>query len=284
MNRMPMKSLLALACAAACVLAAAVPAAAQYRPLPQSSGGYGAPEVKGEKYYIELGANTWKPVPDFMFKSEGLGIAGTEIDLDADLGLESKSMYEVRLVLRPSKRNKLRFHYLPMKYAGDTILSRDIVFNGILFPLRIPVQTEFQWNAYRFTYELDVIARSRGYVGILLEAKYADAKLNLTSPISTEFVKARAPIPAAGLVARVYPLSFASVTGEFTYFRLPDSVAVDQNASLSSFDFDVYGTVNFTNNLGVQGGYRSIDMGFRIDLDEGTIKLKGPYVGGVVRF
>ncbi len=283
MNRMPNTYLILVGCAMACLLTAG-PARAQYRPMPQSSAGLGGGDVKGEKYYVEVGANMWRPAPDFSFKSEGLGIDGTLIDLDADLGLEQKPMYEIRVVLRPSKRNKLRFHYLPMKYTGDTILAKDLVFNGILFPLRVPVQTEFQWNAYRFTYELDVISRARGYVGILLEAKYADASLNLTSPISTEFVKARAPIPAGGLVARVYPLSFVSVTGEFTYFRLPDSVAVEQNASLSSFDFDVYGTVNVHNNFGVQAGYRSIDMGFRIDLDEGSIKLKGPYIGGVLRF
>lgn len=283
MNRMPKTCLIALVCAAGCLLATA-PAHAQYRPLPQASSGMGSSDVKGEKYYVEVGANVWRPTPDFSFMSEGFGIAGTLIDLDADLGLEAQPRYEVRVVLRPSKRNKLRFHYLPMTYTGDTILARDIIFNGILFPIRVPVQTDFQWNAYRFTYELDVISRERGYVGILLEAKYADASLNLTSPISTEFVKAKAPIPAGGLVARVYPLPFVSVTGEFTYFRLPDSVAVEQNASLNSFDFDVYGTVNVTNNFGVQAGYRSIDMGFRIDLDEGSIKLKGPYLGGVVRF
>jgi hypothetical protein len=282
MNWMLSRSLLAGCCIAALLATTSAPAAAQYRPLPQSSSGLGGGDVKGEKYHIELSGNLWNPVPDFMFSSEGLGIAGSQIDLDADLGIKQKQLYEARLVLRPAKKHKLRVHYVPMSYTGDTTLTKDIVFNGILYPVTVQVKTDFTWTAYRFTYEYDVIYRERGYLGILLESKYADTNLTLESPISTEYVRARAPIPAAGLVGRVYPLSFVSLTGEFTYFKLPDSV--DESASFSSVDFDVYGTVNIGHNIGIQAGYRSIDMAFGIDMDSGSIKLQGPYVGGVIRF
>jgi hypothetical protein len=280
MNRMSIRTLLVASCVAGLMLSAARPASAQYRPL--SSSGAGTSQVMGERYHVEFSGNLWNPAPDFFFKSEGLGIPGTGIDVDADLALEAKRMYELRLVLRPGKKHKLRVHYLPMSYQGDTILSKDIVFNGILFPIRIPVKTDFVWKAYRFTYEYDFIYTDRGYFGALVEAKYADAKLDLSSPIASEFVQARAPIPAIGLVGRVYPVSFLSISAEFSYFRLPDSV--DENAQFRAVDYDVYGTVNPTNNFGIQLGYRSIDMGFRLDQDEGSIKLKGPYVGGVIRF
>jgi hypothetical protein len=283
MNRMPNAYLLIFACVVLLVAGAAVPAAAQYRTMP-TSGAAGASQVKGENYHVEFAANLWEPLPEFVFRSEGLGIPGTEIDLQADLGLQQEQMYELRLVLKASKHLKFRFNYLPMHYTGDTVLSKDIIFNGILFPLRIPVQTDFVWKAYRGTLEIDAVVQPRWYVGVLLEAKYADATLDLSSPIAEEYVQARAPIPAIGAVARVYPVPFVSVTGEFTYFRLPDKVAVEQDASLSTADYDIYGTVNISDNFGVQGGYRSIDMGFRVNRDEGSIKLKGWYFGGVVRF
>jgi hypothetical protein len=240
MNRMSIRALLMAACVAGLVLSAARPASAQYRPMPTSSRNTSA--LKGEHYHVEFSGNLWKPAPDFSFKSEGLGIPGTEIDLDADLALEAQQMFEWRLALRPAKKHKFRFHYLPMSYAGDTILSKDIVFNGILFPIRIPVKTDFVWKAYRFTYEYDFIYTSRGYFGALIEAKYADTKLNLTSPISTEFVRARAPIPAAGLVARVYPASLVSISAEFSYFRLPNSV--DENARFSAFEPSTLRTIS----------------------------------------
>ena len=48
--------------------------------------------------------------------------------------------------------------------------------------------------------------------------------------------------------------------------------------------FDVYGTLNFTDNFGVQGGYRRLSVEYRVDEDFGDLKLKGFYVNGVVRF
>lgn len=283
MFRMPWNRLSIPCVTVLLAVVACVPADAQYRPLPRSSsaGLRGASDVKGENYHIEISGNLWNPPPDFMFQSEGLGIDGTEIDLDKDLAIEQQPLYEARLVLRPTRKNKLRVHYLPMSFTGDTVLQKEIVFNGIRYNINSPVKTDFKWNAYRFTYEADVFYRERGYLGFLLEAKYADTNLTLENALSTEFVQAKAPIPAAGLAARVYPLRFLSITGEFTYFRLPDSV---KDAKFSSLDFDVYGTVNLGNNLGIQGGYRSIDMAFSIDKDAGSIKLKGPYVGGVLRF
>ena len=50
------------------------------------------------------------------------------------------------------------------------------------------------------------------------------------------------------------------------------------------WDFDLYGTVNIGRHLGVQGGYRSIDAEYLVDQDVGQLNLKGPYLGGVVRF
>jgi hypothetical protein len=49
-------------------------------------------------------------------------------------------------------------------------------------------------------------------------------------------------------------------------------------------NFDLFGTVNFTNNFGVQAGYRDLKVDYVIDLDSGDLRLKGFTLGGVVRF
>ena len=53
-----------------------------------------------------------------------------------------------------------------------------------------------------------------------------------------------------------------SITGEFTAFKIPDSINNQYNAHY--VDIDVYGTLNFTKNVGVQAGYRSLDLGYLI--------------------
>ena len=50
------------------------------------------------------------------------------------------------------------------------------------------------------------------------------------------------------------------------------------------FDFDVNGHVTFGRYIGVQGGYRSVTVDYLIDDDTGDLKLKGPYVGAIVKF
>jgi hypothetical protein len=49
-------------------------------------------------------------------------------------------------------------------------------------------------------------------------------------------------------------------------------------------DIDVYGTLNFTNNIGVKGGYRSTDVGYLIKTDRGAFVLRGIYFGAVLRY
>jgi len=258
-----------------------VPAEAQYRPLPSSGYGTGA-GPKGEPYHVEAAFNLWDPLPDFVISSESLGIPGTSISVQADLDIQQERKFEFRLVLRPAKKHKFRFHYLPLVYEATTTLKADIIFNGIKYPLSTQVESNLAWKTYRIGYEYDIISRAQGFFGIILEAKYTDASIQLRSPFGVEFARARAPIPALGAIGRVYIARLASITAEFTGFSLPSSIDPDYQAHY--YDWDIYGTVNFTNNFGAQVGYRSLSLGYVAKQDKGDATLAGLYFGGVARF
>jgi hypothetical protein len=236
----------------------------------------------GENYHVEIGGFLWNPTPDIVITSEGLGLIGSQIDVVEDLGFEKHWMKQLRVVLRPGTKHKFRFEYTPIKYENDeAVLRRDLVFNGIRFPIAIPVDAELTWRAYRFGYEWDFVYKDRGFAGLVLDLKYTDVEASLQNVIDTEFIRARAPIPAIGFIGRGYVLPNVSITGEFTFFKIPD---IDEDYDGNYFDFDLYGTVNFTDNFGAQGGYRSFDVFYKIEDDEGDLNLKGLYFGGVVRF
>jgi hypothetical protein len=259
---------------------AATPAHAQYG----ASRGL-SDRATGETYHVELGGFIWNPTPNIGISSESLPIVGqtaTRIDFVNDLGVEKKSFNQLKMVLRPSKKFKFRFEYTPIQYQAEGTIRRDVIFNGIIFPVALPVQTDMTWKAYRFGMEYDFVYRDRGFFGILLEAKYTDVEATLANIISTEFVRARAPIPAIGAIGRVYVAPNISITGEFSGFKLPESI--DESYRAKYYDFDLYGSVNFTDHFGAQLGYRSFDVFYRVDGDEGSLKMKGPYFGGVVRF
>jgi hypothetical protein len=265
---------LSVLCLASLTIAA--PARAQYAPAGSTD------RATGERYHFEVSGNLWSPAPQIAITSESLGIIGSRIDFVEDLGIEKTRFKQFRAVLRPGTKHKFRFEYTPITYEALGTLRRDITFNGVTFSVALPVETELSWRAYRFTYEWDFIYRDRGFLGLLLEAKYTDVEATLQNVVDTEFVRARAPIPAIGVIGRVYVVPNISITGEFSGIKIPESISEDYRAKY--FDFDLYGTVNFTNNVGAQVGYRSFDVFYKVEDDEGELTLKGPYFGGVVRF
>ena len=99
---------------------------------------------------------------------------------------------------------------------------------------------------------------------------------------SQEFIHAQAPIPAIGGIVRVYVVPNISITGELSGVKIPDSISKEYKAHY--VDLDIYGTLNFTNNIGVQVGYRSLDVGYHVETDTGSFVLKGIYFGVVARY
>jgi hypothetical protein len=68
------------------------------------------------------------------------------------------------------------------------------------------------------------VTKNRGFAGFVIEAKYTDVAVQLTSPVLNEFASARAPLPALGGIGRFYVVPNISITGEVTGFKLPDSI------------------------------------------------------------
>ena len=253
----------------------AAPARAQY--------GVAGDRATGETYHVEVGGYFWNPTPEIAITSESLpGIRGSRIDFVTDLGIEKTRFKQLKVVLRPATKHKFRFEYTPITYEAVGSINADIVFNGILYPVSLPVETNLQWKAYRFSYEWDFLYRDRGFLGLVLEAKYTEVQATLANVFDSEFVRARAPIPAIGVIGRVYLVPNISITTEFSGIKLPESIDEDYRAKY--FDFDLYGTVNFSDNFGAQAGYRSFDVFYKVKGDEGELTLKGLYFGGVARF
>lgn len=266
--------LLRAAAVLAIVWGSVAPASAQFRPP--------ADPATGESFHVELAFAYWNADPTLIVSSESLGIIGSDVDLVEDLGIEQKRLPEFRVVLRPARKHKFRFHYLPVKYEAAAVLEREFVFNGQRYRVGLPVNTTADLTTYRFGYEYDFIARDRGFLGVLLDLKYTDVSVALDSPIGAEFTEQAAPIPTIGAVGRGYLTPNVAIGGEVTFFKIPENLADEYQGRY--LDYDLYGLANFTNNVGAQIGYRSIDVSYAVDLDSGTLNFDGWYVAGIVRF
>jgi hypothetical protein len=260
---------------------AAAPAEAQY-----GARRVGSDRATGETYHVEVVGALWNPTPDIIISSEGLGQLGSDIDFVNTLGIEKTRFKQLKLALRPGTKHKLRFEFTPINYTAQANITTTFVFNGQRFNVGVPVTTDVTWNAYRFGYEWDFLYKDRGFAGVLLEVKYTDVKATLTAAAvgAEQFTEAQAPIPAIGFIGRGYVAPNISITGEFSFFKLPEQAIESEDYSAKYYDFDLYGTVNFNDYVGAQVGYRSFDVYYKVKQDTGTLKLKGMYLGGVVRF
>lgn len=253
---------------------------AQFKPRPLND------PATGEAYHIEAAADLWLPAADLVIASSGsgalAGVPGSQINAKRDLGFTDQRFPALNLQLRPAKSHKFRLQYIPISFVGTATPSVPIVFNGIRYTLAVPVSSTMDWKAYRFGYEYDFVTKNWGFVGFILEAKYTDVRVELDSARAQEFARARGPIPALGGIARVYVVPNISVTADITGFKIPDSI--DERYKAHYIDIDVYGTMNFTNNIGVKAGYRSLDVEYLIKSDTGQFTLGGLYFGAVLRY
>jgi hypothetical protein len=219
----------------------------------------------------------WKPAPVVVISS---GFTATPIDFINQFTIENKRFTEFRLVLKPGRRHKIRFSTVPFSYAGTATLNQRITFQGQTYNVGVPTIAEVKWTLMRFGYEWDPIATDMGFAGIFADVKYNKMHAQLTAlPVGTVAFDRNVPVPTIGGIGRGYLTQYVSVTGEFTALKLNRDTF---NAKF--YDFDLYGTVNFTRNVGAQLGYRKITADYTVDNDTGELEMKGPYFGGVVRF
>lgn len=252
---------------------------------PRAHAQFNAPDpAPGENFVLELGLMLWSPTPELTIRTGALAALGeSEVDFVKEFGIENKRFREIRAVLKPGRKHKLRFHYLPIEYHEETTLSRTITFAGRTFNVGLPANGDLEWKMWTFGYEWDMVASDRGFFGAIIEVRKNEVRASLASPISETGVTEVEPwVPAVGVIGRVYPTRNFSITAEFTGFKVPDSITEEFEAKL--VDFDVYGTINFGRSVGVQGGYRSLTAEYIETEDAGDMTLKGFYFGGLLRF
>jgi hypothetical protein len=237
--------------------------------------------VLGEQYRVEVGTTWWNPSVFGVISSQDLEVIGSQIDFNTDLGYEQTRFRDLRFVVRPGRKHRLRAQYTPIEYTASTMFTRDITFQGTTFPVSVPIESSFTWSVWRVGYEYDFLYRERGFLGVLGEARFIDMTAELTSAFANELMNAKAVVPAVGIVGRAYVLPDVAINFEVSGFKVPQ---IDGKYSGNYVDWDLNGTVNITNNLGAQVGWRKASTFLTIDTDTGNLKFKGMWFGVVLRY
>jgi hypothetical protein len=240
--------------------------------LAASASAQGSPE----NFHLEAGVMLWKPSPDIVITS---GTLGTPVDFVNTFAVDDKWLADVRLVLKPARKHKLRFSATPIRYESTQMLTQTIRFRGQTYAVGVPTTANLKWTLVRAGYEWDPIVTESGFAGLFFDLKYNKMNAELSAPLVTQTYERKIPVPTLGGIWRGYLTKSFAITVEFTGLKFDHG---DLNAKF--YDLDLYGTANFGRNAGVQFGYRSVTVDYDSDTDTGNLKLKGPYLGALVRF
>jgi hypothetical protein len=237
---------------------------------------------EGERYRIEAMVRYWSPSADIIVSSDAPGVPGTRIDLRNDLGVTNQSFPELQLEWRPRSKHAFRFQYIPVHFDSTATLARDLVFNGVTYRAGLPATVSLDWTTYRFGYEYDFIAKRRANLGFIAEVKHTVVRAELGTVNLDEVSRQAMPVPAVGGIVRVHPAARLALTGEVTFFGVPDRP--DRHYGGHIADVDLSAVWNVTRHFGAQAGFRDIDINHLGEWNTATFSLKGPYVGVLVGF
>ena len=233
-----------------------------------------------QQQVVELGLRFWGPTPDLVLSLDGLAALGIRtVDFVQEFQLEDDSFRQFYATI--GRRHKARVSKVTFSYIKDATIQRTVVSGGRSQPISVLATADIKWDLWTFGYEWDVVSTPGGFFGLITDLKYNSLAASISSPQVTgsATTDVTVPVPTVGVIGRGYLGSAASITAEWTGLKL------DRDEFLGKFyDFDIYGTVYLGRYFGAQGGYRSVDVEYLVDDDTGTLKMKGPYFGGVLRF
>jgi hypothetical protein len=229
-----------------------------------------------QEQIAELTFRYWSPTPELVTTVVGLGL-GT-VDFGEEFALENERFREYRFSI--GRRHKARVSRVKFSYVQDAVITRTVTVGGQPQTITAPWNADIQWNLWTVGYEWDVVSSEAGFFGVIGELKHNHLVASMTSPgIGSASTDVTVPVPTVGVIGRAYLGTAASVTAEWTGFKLNRD---DWEGKFT--DFDLYATINVGRAFGVQGGYRVVDVEYLVDGETGTLKMKGPYFGGQLKF
>jgi len=230
---------------------------------------------------FELGVRGyyWFPELSGDIRVDDAGIVGTELDFKDDLGIDDES-YPVIEVFAGIGKHHFSLAFFNADYDGDTVLTKEIYFNGELFQVKERVVSSLEYDHYDVMYRYDLIDLENllagGSLGLVARLMVFDGFVSIASATVTAKEDFTVPIPMVGANFHVGILKdILEARVLVTGIGYSGNTVFDGQAEISLTPFPF---------LDIHGGYRF----FIIDVDEDDAALdydnSGPYVALTVSF
>jgi hypothetical protein len=239
-----------------------------------------------ERAWIDIGAFDPTISSTVQINNASNGLAGTRIAGEDDLGLaKRKTVPSLLIGARIDERWRFEFGYFALKRsANQTVLSGNLNFDNLTFPVAASVASTFESTIYRASAGYSLLRTPDAEAGLVLGVHVTDFKVALAGVASVDGAplaqasreKSKTlPLLTAGLYGTVALTPGWVAGGRIDYFQLNHGGYADSftNAQLNLL-------YRFTPNFAAGIGYRYDDYRLKASSStlDGTVEyqFRGP--------
>jgi hypothetical protein len=214
-------------------------------------------ERPADRAWLNVGAFLAHIDSDLRLDNETLGIEGSRVDFERDLGLKHRAvMPKASAGIRIGKAFRVEGDFFQLKRDNEIVLQRSLSIDDTVFPLAATVDSSFRTNIYRVAAGYSFVRQENAELGIAVGAHLTSAKFRIhaAGPLGITLEEHRsksAPLPNVGLYGTVKLAGPLSLQGNVDAFKMKYG-----HYKGELFDGQLAVNYRFAEHFGAGVGYR----------------------------
>lgn len=218
--------------------------------------------LEGKAYY-------WYMTPEGDVAVGSGGLAGTEVDLEDDLGYDETEGIVGARVLVGGDVHQLGADFFTLDLSAKSTIDRTINFSDLTFRVQDNIQSSLEATLVRGYYRLNVGSETVSG-GLLLGGQYIGIDAEASSQtVGSASAEAEAGAPIVGAHLTLHPLPLFLIEGSLIGTSL-DFGSIEA----TYYDAEISGSLVIPPGLLLGGGYRYIDIDGEYDDEDIEVDLQ----------